>query len=221
MNMTFNGNTVEKYWMGQYKYDINSRFEDFNRKSIEDVRNIQFANDKGQSVKLSQFAVAVESSGPSQLERRDKSAAVKVQSQVVGRTTSDVVADLEKAIENIPAPIGVHYIWGGEMESQAEGFGSLMIALFISIFMGYFIMVALYDSFAYPLVVMFSIPLSIIGALLALALTNNALNIFTILGLIMLIGLVAKNAIILVDFINLQKSEGKSTYDALFLANKA
>src|SRR5690625_215714 len=221
MQVAFNGNTDGKYRMGQYEYDINIRFEDFNRKSIEDVRNIQFVNDKGQSVKLSQFAVAVESSGPSQLERRDKSAAVKVQSQVVGRTTSDVVADLEKAIENIPAPIGVHYIWGGEMESQAEGFGSLMIALFISIFMVYFIMVALYDSFAYPLVVMFSIPLSIIGALLALALTNNALNIFTILGSIMLIGLVAKNAIILVDFINLQKSEGKSTYDALFLANKA
>src|SRR5690625_7629698 len=99
------------------------------------------------------------------------------------------------------------------MESQAEGFGSLMIALFISIFMVYFIMVALYDSFAYPLVVMFSIPLSIIGALLALALTNNALNIFTILGLIMLIGLVYKNTILLEDFIKIQKSYGSCTSD--------
>src|SRR5699024_7762595 len=158
MQVAFNGNTDGKYRMGQYEYDINIRFEDFNRKSIEDVRNIQFVNDKGQPVKLSQFAVAMESSGPSQLERRDKSDAVKVQSQVVGRTASDMVADLEKAIENIPAPTEVNYIWGGEMESQAEGFGSLLIALFISIFMVYFIMVALYDSFAYPLVVMFSIP---------------------------------------------------------------
>jgi HAE1 family hydrophobic/amphiphilic exporter-1 len=82
-------------------------------------------------------------------------------------------------------------------------------------------MVTLYDSFVYPFVVMFSIPLSVIGALLALALTNNALNIFTILGLIMLIGLVAKNAIILVDFTNQMKAEGKSTHDALILANHA
>jgi len=85
----------------------------------------------------------------------------------------------------------------------------------------YFIMVALYNSFIYPLVVLISIPLCIIGALLALAMTNNTLNIFTILGVIMLIGLVAKNAIILVDFTNQLKAEGKSTYDALFMANKA
>src|SRR5690625_2698163 len=107
------------------------------------------------------------------------------------------------------------------MESQAEGFGSLMIALFISIFMVYFIMVALYDSFAYPLVVMFSIPLSIIGALLALALTNNSLNIFTILGMIMLIGLVAKNAILLVDFANQRRREGAPILRALIDANHA
>jgi len=90
-----------------------------------------------------------------------------------------------------------------------------------SIILVYLIMVALYDSFVYPFVVMFSIPLSVIGALLALSLTNNALNIFTILGLIMLIGLVAKNAIILVDFTNQMKAEGKSTHEALILANHA
>lgn len=221
MQTAFNGNTDGKYRAGQYEYDINIRFEDYNRKSREDVSNIQFVNGKGQLVKLSQFAEVVESSGPSQLERRDKSPSLKVQSQVIGRTASDVVEDLEKAIKDIPLPEGVSYIWGGDMENQAEGFGSLLTALAISIFMVYFIMVALYNNFAYPLVVMLSIPLSIIGALLALALTNNALNIFTILGLIMLIGLVAKNAIILVDFINQLKAEGKSTNEALFLANKA
>ena len=82
-------------------------------------------------------------------------------------------------------------------------------------------MVALYDSYIYPLVVMFSLPMAIIGALLALALTNNSLNIFSILGMIMLIGLVAKNAIILVDFTNQSKEEGHNTYDALIFANHA
>lgn len=88
------------------------------------------------------------------------------------------------------------------MENQSEGFGSLGIALLAAIVLVYLIMVALYNSFVYPFVVLFSIPLSIIGALLVLALTNNTLNLFTILGLIMLIGLVAKNAIMLVDFTN-------------------
>lgn len=221
MQTAFNGNTDGKYRMGQYEYDINIRFEDYNRKNVNDVSNIQFVNDRGQLVKLSQFALIQESSGPSQLERRDKNTSVKVQSQVVGRTSSAIADDLEAAISDMHKPTGVSYIWGGDLESQSEGFGSLLIALIISVVMVYFIMVALYNSFVYPLVVLFSIPLSIIGALLALALTNNTLNIFTILGMIMLIGLVAKNAIILVDFTNHLKEEGKSTYEALFLANKA
>jgi HAE1 family hydrophobic/amphiphilic exporter-1 len=107
------------------------------------------------------------------------------------------------------------------MENQSEGFGSLGIALLAAIVLVYLIMVALYNSFVYPFVVLFSIPLSIIGALLALALTNNSLNLFTILGLIMLIGLVAKNAIMLVDFTNQRKAEGAGTYQALIDANNA
>ncbi len=221
MQLAFNGNTDGKYRQGQYEYDINVRFDDYDRQNVDDVSNIKFTNSRGELVTLSQFALVTESSGPSQLERRDKSTSVKVQSQSIGRTASDVVADLEVALKDVPKPSGVSYIWGGDMESQSEGFGSLLIALLISVVLVYFIMVALYNSFVYPLVVLMSIPLSIIGALLALALTNNSLNIFTILGLIMLIGLVAKNAIILVDFTNQLKAEGKSTFEALVLANKA
>src|SRR5690606_27226697 len=118
-------------------------------------------------------------------------------------------------------PIGVNYIWGGDMENQSAGIGTLGIALLIAIVMVNFIMVALYDSFVYPFVVILSIPLSVISALLALALTNNSLNIFTILGLIMLIGLVAKNAILLVDFANHMKAQGQTTRQALINANHA
>ncbi|WP_262920245.1 efflux RND transporter permease subunit [Niabella hibiscisoli] len=155
------------------------------------------------------------------LERRDKSTSVTVQAQSVGRPTGTIAAEWGVAIEDIQKPTGVNYIWGGDMENQSEGFGTLGIALLIAIVLVYLIMVALYDSFVYPFVVLFSIPLSIIGALLALALTNNSLNIFTILGLIMLIGLVAKNAIILVDFTNQRKAEGETTYNALIQANHA
>jgi len=221
MQTAFNGNTDGKFRSGEYEYDINIRFDDYDRKNVEDVSNLQFANDKGEMIRLAQFATIDEGSGPSQLERRDKSTSVKVQSQAVGRPASAIVADWQAQLDDIHTPGGVSYVWGGDMEMQSEGFGTLGIALLASILLVYFIMVALYDSFVYPFVVMFSIPLSIIGALLALALTNNTLNIFTILGLIMLIGLVAKNAIILVDFTNHLKAEGKSTREALILANQA
>lgn len=221
MQTAFSGNTDGKFRQGEYEYDINIRYGSFNRKDINDVSNLLFINDKGASVRLSQFATITESSGPSQLERRDKSTAVTIQAQTVGRPTGTVAAEWQKAFEQLPRPVGVGFVWGGDMENQSEGFGSMGIALIAAIVLVYLILVALYNNFVYPFVVLFSIPLSIIGALLALALTNNSLNLFTILGLIMLIGLVAKNAIMLVDFANQRKLEGASTYDALIDANQA
>lgn len=221
MQTAFNGNTESKFRAGEYEYDINLRYSSFNRESIDDVKNLQFLNREGKMISLTQFADVVEASGPSQLQRRDKSTAVSVMAQSIGRPTGTIADEFIQTLSDMPRPAGVSYVWGGDMESQKEGFGTLGIALLASVILVYLIMVALYDSFVYPLVVMFSIPLAIIGALLALALTNNSLNIFTILGLIMLIGLVAKNAIIIVDFANQTKAEGKSTYDALIMANQA
>lgn len=227
MQMAFSGNTDAKYRKGEFEYDINVQYQDFNRKNVEDVSNLTFINNSGQSVKLSQFADITEGSGPSQLERLNKSTSVNLMAQSIGRPTGTIVSDFQTQLEKLEKegklhrPVGVSYTWGGDQENQSEGFGTLGIALLASIILVYLIMVALYDNFIYPFVVMFSIPLAVIGAFLALALTNNNLGIFTILGLIMLIGLVAKNAIILVDFTNQMKAEGKSTREALIFANHA
>lgn len=221
MQTAFNGNTDGKFRAGQYEYDINIRYGEYNRMNIDDVRNITFMNNANQEVKLSQFAAISEGSGPSLLERRDKSTSVTVQGQTVGRPVGSVVGDWQKVFEKMPRPAGVSFVWGGDMENQSEGFGTLGIALLAAIILVYLVMVALYDSFVYPFVVLFSVPLSFIGALLALALTNNSLNIFTILGIIMLIGLVCKNAILLVDFTNHRKEQGESTFNALVQANHA
>jgi HAE1 family hydrophobic/amphiphilic exporter-1 len=221
MQTAFSGNTDGKFRQGEYEYDINIRYEKFNRQNIGDVSNLLFINDQGQQVRLSQFATVKEASGPSQLERRDKSTSVTIEAQSVGRPSGTVAAEWQVLFDKLPRPTGVSYVWSGDMENQSEGFGSMGIALLAAIVLVYLIMVALYNSFVYPFVVLFSIPLAIIGAFLALALTNNSLNLFTILGLIMLIGLVAKNAIILVDFTNQRKAEGVSTYQALIDANHA
>lgn len=221
MQTAFSGNTNGKFRQGEYEYDINIRYGSFNRSSIEDVSNLLFINNQGQQVRLAQFATIKEGSGPSQLERRDKSASVTIEAQTVGRPTGTVAAEWQKQFEKLNIPTGVSYVWSGDMENQSEGFGSMGIALLAAIVLVYLILVALYNNFIYPFVVLFSIPLAMIGAFLALALTNNSLNIFTILGLIMLIGLVAKNAIILVDFTNQRKAEGASTFNALIDANHA
>ncbi|MBO9728910.1 MAG: efflux RND transporter permease subunit [Chitinophaga sp.] len=224
MQTAFSGTADDskvKFRQGDYEYDINIRFDDFSRKNLDDVSNIQFINDKGQLIKLSQFAAVTEGSGPSHLERRDKNTSVSVQAQVMGRPSGTVTQEFQAKLAKMGKPTGISYLFGGDAENQGDSFGTLGAALLISIVLVYLIMVALYDNYIYPFVVLFSIPLAIIGALLALALTNNTLNIFTILGIIMLIGLVAKNAIILVDFTNQMKEEGQSTYQALIHANNA
>jgi len=221
MQTAYSGNTDGKFRAGEYEYDINIKYNAFDRKNITDVSNLIFINNAGQQIKLSQFAAITEGSGPSQLERRDKSASVTVQGQNVGVPTGTIVTQWQEKLDKLQKPTGVDYIWGGDQENQSEGFGTLGIALLAAIILVYLIMVGLYNSFAHPFVVLFAIPLSFIGALLALALTNKTLNIFTILGIIMLIGLVCKNAIMLVDYTNQRRKAGETIRKALIQANHA
>ena len=221
MRTAFNGNDDSKFRTGDSEYDINILFQEGNRQSIDDIENMTFINAMGQQIKLSQFATINYASGPTQLERYDKSPSVTVQAQTVGRPTGTVVSEWKTKLETLQKPANVHFVFAGDQEMQDEGFGTIFVSLFAAILLVYMVMVVLYDSFSRPFVVLFSIPLSFIGALIALALANMSLNIFTLLGMIMLIGLVAKNAIMLVDFTNHRKQEGEDTVTALIQANHA
>ncbi|WP_439883316.1 efflux RND transporter permease subunit [Pontibacter sp. MBLB2868] len=215
MQTAFSGNTDAKFRGPEKDYDINIRLDNFDRKNTSDIGNMTFTNNKGQQISLSQFADIRQSSGPSKLERKDRVSSVSINSQVIGKPTGTVGAEIQERLAKLDTPKGVTVAYGGDLKNQSEGFGTLGLALMASIIFVYLIMVALYDSYVYPLVVLFSIPLAIIGALLALALSASTLSIFSILGIIMLIGLVAKNAIMVVDFTNHLKSEGVEVKEAL------
>ncbi|ARS34522.1 efflux RND transporter permease subunit [Pontibacter actiniarum] len=218
MQTAFSGNTNAQFRGSERDYDINIRLDDFDRRNTADIGNLAFTNNKGEQIRLSQFANIEQSSGPSKLERKDRVSSVSVNSQVIGRPTGSVGTEIQERLANMDTPNGVSIAYGGDLKNQSEGFGTLGLALMASIVFVYLIMVALYDSYVYPLVVLFSIPLAIIGALLALALSASTLSIFSILGIIMLIGLVAKNAIMVVDFTNNLKSEGVEVKEALIEA---
>ena len=215
MQTAFNGVQETKYRDGENEYDINIQLDEFDRQNANDIANLAVMNNLGQQIRLGQFAEIIEGTGPSKLERRDKVPTVTVTSQVIGRPVGSVGEEIGDIMAGMEIPAGIAYEMGGELENQAEAFGSLLAALLASLFLVYLIMVALYNSYAYPLVVMFSLPLAVIGALLALALTQNALSIFSLLGMIMLIGLVAKNAILVVDFTNQLKAAGLGVKQAL------
>jgi HAE1 family hydrophobic/amphiphilic exporter-1 len=201
---------------GETEYDIRIVLDQFDRSKTDNLGNISFTNRKGQQIYLKQFANIYRSTGPTKLSRQARSAAVTIFSQVQGgRTTGTISQEMESRFKKFKFPSGVTYSFQGDVKAQRDSFGDLALAMFAAILFTYMVMVALYDSFVYPFVILFSIPLAMIGALLALGLTLKALNIFTILGIIMLTGLVAKNAILLVDRTNFMRAQGESVFDAL------
>ncbi|MDP4272893.1 MAG: efflux RND transporter permease subunit [Bacteroidota bacterium] len=213
------GNDDSKYREGSYEYDIKVMLDKFDKSKVDDVNKLSFVNSKGQLIELNQFASVSQTMGASMLERYNRITSITVNSNVSGRPVGTVGAEIKEKLKNkIPAGITIDY--AGNMKQQSDAFGTLAFSMIAAILLVYLIMVALYDSLLYPFVVLFSIPLAAIGALLALALTMDTLNIFSIVGMITLIGLVAKNAILLVDFTNHLKEEGLPVKQALIEAGR-
>ena len=218
LNNAFSGNNDAKFRQNNNEYDINIRLDNFDRQNIANVENLSLVNLSGEVIRLKQFAKIEETEAPTILERRNRTPCVTLSSQAGGRPIGDVGQDVNKIIAGLNLPESIEVIPGGELEMQDDSFGTMGIALIVSMLLVYLIMVLLYNSYAYPFVVLISIPLAIIGAFLALALTMNTMNLFTMLGLLALIGLVAKNAILLVDFTNQLKNEGADVKTALIEA---
>jgi HAE1 family hydrophobic/amphiphilic exporter-1 len=202
------------------EYPVRIWLDDFNRKNFEDVSRLSIVNPMGMPIEVSQFANIVQDNSPSLLERKDRQPAITLTADALGRPSGTVADEVVAYIKKNPLPDGMQMTWGSDIKRQNDSFGALGSVLLISFLLIYLIMVALYDSFVYPFVVLFSIPVAAIGALLALNLSMNNLSLFALLGLIMLMGLVAKNAILIVDFTNQLKAEGKHFKDALLIASK-
>ncbi|MEJ2614530.1 MAG: efflux RND transporter permease subunit [Ignavibacteriaceae bacterium] len=220
LRVALTGDDDSKFRQGNDDYNIRISLDKFDRSKISDIGSLTFVNGRGQSIELKQFADIYQTTGPTKLQRYNRINAVTVYSQVVGRPSGSIGQDLKNQIAKGILPAGVSVDYQGDLKNQSDSFGSLGLAMIAAILFVYMVMVALYDSYLDPFIVLFSIPVAMVGALLALALTMKSLNIFSILGIIMLVGLVGKNAILLVDRANQARLEGLSTYDAIIDAGK-
>jgi HAE1 family hydrophobic/amphiphilic exporter-1 len=220
LRTAFTGNDDATLTENGTEYPVRIWLEEFSRQNYDDVQNLSIVNPNGMTLKVSQFAAVEQDNSPSLLERLDRQPAVTLTSDALGRPSGTVADDVIAYLKKNPLPDGILMTWGSDIKRQDDSFGALGSVLLMSFLLIYLIMVALYDSFVYPFVVLFSIPLAAIGAILALNLSLNNLSLFSLLGLIMLMGLVVKNAILIVDFTNQLKSEGKHFKDALILAGK-
>lgn len=220
LNNAFSGNQDAKFRDKDDEYDINVRLDLFDRKNIRDVENFSLVNALGEVVHLNQFADVTENESPTKLERRNRTPSIRIISQISGRPVGSIGEDIVQVVNSMSLPSSISVVYGGEMENQEEGFGMIGLAFFISIILVYLIMVLLYNDYIYPFAVLFSIPLALIGALLAMAMAMENISIFTLLGMIMLIGLVAKNAILVVDFANELRTKGMEVKEALLEATQ-
>jgi len=151
-------------------------------------------------VRLGQVAQVVESSGSNQINRRDLTREVALSGNVSGRAAGEVSADIKVAMDSIAMPPGYGYKFSGSTKDMGEAFGYALSALVLAVIFIYMILASQFKSFLQPLALMTSLPLTLIGVVLALMMFNSTLSMFSVIGVVMLMGLVTKNAILLVDF---------------------
>ncbi|MEX8194166.1 efflux RND transporter permease subunit [Comamonas guangdongensis] len=185
-------------------YDVNVRLAPEARSTPQDLERLPFALSAADGgtriVRLNQVASVVDSTGPSQINRRNLNREVAINANVYMRSAGEVTADIKQALAQVPLPPGYSYQFSGAAKNMAESFGYAISALALAIIFIYMILASQFKSFLQPLALMTSLPLTLIGVVLALLMFGSALSMFSIIGVVMLMGLVTKNAILLVDF---------------------
>ncbi|MGL6196713.1 MAG: efflux RND transporter permease subunit [Thermoguttaceae bacterium] len=202
-------------------YDIRMRLIDEDRASVEAIRTLPIKTASGKTVELQTFADVVETLGPVQIDREDRERQVTIYMNI-NRNIIDLKTANDKclAISKEPGmlPEGTSVKLGGESERMAESFGYMLTTLILAVILIYMVLAIQFESLAHPFTVMLSLPLSIVGAIGLLAITGKSLSIFSMIGIIMLMGLVTKNAILLIDYANLLRRKGVSCMEAILKA---
>ncbi|MDQ7096547.1 efflux RND transporter permease subunit [Desulfosporosinus sp. PR] len=221
LNTLFNGTIVGQYNSGKNKYDVRLSMEDQQRTSLDSLSGISVPGSNNQMVPLSQVTRKVLTTTPTALNRHDRTGQIEISANVSGMATGDFMnLYLKKFNHEMKVPAGITVEEGGMGADMQEGFIGLLIALGMGILFIFLIMAAQFESFIDPIAIMFSLPLALIGAIAALYATGSKIDFMALIGIIMLMGLVAKNAILLVDYAKQKLREGAGINKALIDAGR-
>lgn len=216
-----NGMTASLYREDGEEYTIRVAYAPEYRESIEALENILIYNNQGQSVRLKEVGKVVESFTPPSIERQNRQRIVKVQSTVSGTTIDKAVAEINKELAQVDIPTTVYTQIGGTYVDQQDSFSDLGVLLLLITLLVFIVMASQFESLSYPFIIMLAVPFAISGVILAFALTGATLNLMSFVGIIMLVGIVVKNGIVLVDYINLNRGRGMGIIQSVVLGGKA
>ena len=210
-----NGTTASYFREDGEEYDIKVMYDPDHRRSISDIENIMLYNAMGTGVRLKEVGTVVEKFNPPTIERKDRQRIITVSAVVQDRAMSDVIADAQPLIDKMDKPGDVYVDLSGSYEDQQESFADLITLGLLIILLVYIVMAGQFESFTYPAIIMTSIMFAFSGIVLILLLTRTNLNVMSMIGAIMLIGIVVKNGIVLIDYINLNRERGMSVRRAV------
>jgi len=216
-----NGLTASLYREDGEEYSIRVVYGPEYRQSIEDIENILIYNQQGQGVRLKDLGRVVEKFSPPTIERKNRQRLITVASTVSGTTIDKAVGAINEQIAQMTIPSEINLEVGGTYKDQQESFSDLFTLLLIIVLLVFIVMASQFESLTYPFIIMFSVPFGISGVVLALALTGSTLNMMSFVGLIMLVGIVVKNGIVMVDYINLNRERGMGIIHAVVTGGKS
>jgi hydrophobic/amphiphilic exporter-1 (mainly G- bacteria), HAE1 family len=203
------------------EYDVVVRFKKSARSTLTDIENIGITNPMGQIIRLGEIAQIKEFWAPPSIERKRKERIVRVSFTPFQRSLTDIQIDVQKIIDETALPSGVMVQISGAIKEQMEAFMDIAFLILISLVLVYLVMASQFESLKMPFIIMFSIPFAFSGVAIALFLTHTSLSVISGIGAVMLIGIVVKNAIVLVDFINLMRDRGNELYEAIAIAGRS
>ncbi len=204
---TIGGTRASWYREGGDEFGILVRYEQTDRMDLDGVLNTPVQTPSGRVVPMKSLIKMQPAEGPVSIERKDQERYIRVSGNLADRDLGSVVTDLRARLQDLPLPAGFSVLMGGEYEDQQEAFHDLVLSMVLAVLLVYLVMAAQFESFRYPLIIMLSIPLAVIGVALMLFLTNTTFNMQGFIGVIMLAGIVVNNAIVLVDYTNLLRRE--------------
>ncbi len=216
------GLTASKYREDGDEYDIIVRYGEPFRTRVEDVENITLYNMQGRPVKLKEVGKVQEEYAAPEIQRENRQRVITVQSTLgAGVALGDVVAEIQELIADYPLPDGVDLEIGGTVEDQGDAFRDLLTLFALIVILVYIVMATQFESLKFPFIIMFTIPFAFTGVFLALWMTSTPLSLIALIGAIMLVGIVTKNGIVMVDYMNLLIERGSGVFDAVIAGGKS
>ena len=216
-----NGSTASQFREDGEEYDIKVMYDKNYRTSLEDIENIIVYTPSGAGVKIKELGKVVERFTPPTIERKDRERVITVSAVVDGVPMSQVVEAAETEIDNMHLPSGINITLSGSYEDQQDSFSDLMLLGILIVILVYIVMAAQFESFTYPGIIMTSLLFAFSGVFIILFLSGHTLNVMSMIGAIMLIGIVVKNGIVLIDYISLNRERGMGIRNAVILGGKS